>query len=87
MLQDVPPQLLDRRTEDDPPGRQARNWIVSTTTSGLIAANGWGAVVPGILASIMVSCKHQGQRCLDLARRLWQSGDPPASPPEALPDS
>jgi transposase len=45
----------------------------------------WGALVHGILASIMVSCKRQGQRFLDLARRLWLSGDPPASPREALP--
>ena len=37
-----------------------------------------GALVHGVLASLMVSCKRQGKRFLDLARRLWQSGDPPA---------
>jgi transposase len=46
----------------------------------------WGALVHGILSSIMVTCKRQGQRFLDLARRLWQSGDPPAIPLETLPD-
>jgi transposase len=45
----------------------------------------WGALVHGILASIMVSCKRRGQRFLDLARRLWQSSDPQAVPLEALP--
>jgi hypothetical protein len=28
----------------------------------------------------MVSCKRQGQRFLDLARRLWQAGAPQAVP-------
>jgi transposase len=37
-----------------------------------------GALVRSILASIMVSYKRQGQRFLDLARRLWQSSDPQA---------
>jgi transposase len=46
----------------------------------------WGALVHGILASIMVSCKRRGKRFLDLARRLWQSGDPQAIPLDALPD-
>ena len=46
----------------------------------------WGALVHGILASIMVSCKRQGKRFLDLARRLWQSSDPHAIDLEALPD-
>jgi transposase len=45
----------------------------------------WGALVHGVLASIMVSCKRKGKRFLDLARRLWQSSDPPAIPLEALP--
>jgi hypothetical protein len=44
----------------------------------------WGALVHGVLASIMVSCKRQGQRFLDLARRLWQSSDPQAIDLEAL---
>ena len=46
----------------------------------------WGALVHGVLASIMVSCKRQGKRFLDLARCLWQSSDLPAIPLEALPD-
>ena len=46
----------------------------------------WGALVHGILASIMVTCKRQGKRFLDLARRLWQSSDPHAIDLEALPD-
>jgi hypothetical protein len=46
----------------------------------------WGALVHGILASIMVSCKRQGQRFLDLARRLWQSSDPHAIDLAAPPD-
>ena len=45
----------------------------------------WGALVHGILASIMVSCKRQGKHFLDLARHLWQNNDPPATPLEALP--
>jgi transposase len=45
----------------------------------------WGALVHGVLASLMVSCQRQGRRFLDLARRLWQSSDPPAVPLEALP--
>jgi transposase len=44
-----------------------------------------GALVHGILSSVMVSCKRQGKRFLDLARRLWQSSDPQAVPLEALP--
>ena len=45
----------------------------------------WGALVHGVLASIMVSCRRQGKRFLELARRLWQTSDPPAIPLEALP--
>jgi transposase len=45
----------------------------------------WGALVHGVLASIMVSCKLQGKRFLDLARCLWQSGDPPAVRLETVP--
>jgi transposase len=40
----------------------------------------WGALVHGILASIMVSCKRRGRRFLDLARRLWQAREPQALP-------
>jgi transposase len=45
-----------------------------------------GALVHSILAGIMVTCKRQSKRFLDLARRLWQSNDPQAVPLEALPD-
>jgi hypothetical protein len=45
----------------------------------------WGALVYGILASIMVSCRLQGKRFLDLARRLWQSSDSQAINLEAPP--
>jgi len=38
-----------------------------------------------ILASIMVTCKRQGKRLLDLARRLWPSSDPPAIPLDSPP--
>ena len=37
-----------------------------------------GALVHGILASLMVTCKRQGHRFLDMARRLWQAGQPQA---------
>jgi transposase len=39
-----------------------------------------GAVVHGVLSSIMVTCKRQGRKFLDLARRLWQVGEPQAIP-------
>jgi transposase len=44
-----------------------------------------GALVHSILASVMVTCKRQGKRFLDLARRLWQSRDLRAIDLEALP--
>jgi transposase len=44
-----------------------------------------GALVHGVLASLMVTCKRQGRRFLDLAKRLWQSEDPPALPLRTLP--
>jgi transposase len=44
-----------------------------------------GAVVHGILASLMVTCKRQGRRFLDLAKRLWQSETPQAIPLNSLP--
>jgi transposase len=37
-----------------------------------------GAMVHDILASIMVTCKRRGQSFLDLAKRLWQAGEPQA---------
>jgi transposase len=33
-----------------------------------------GALVHGILASLMVTCKRMGRSFLELARRLWQNG-------------
>jgi transposase len=39
-----------------------------------------GALVHGILSSIMVTCKQRGQRFLDIARQLWQSREPQAIP-------
>lgn len=44
-----------------------------------------GAVVHGVLASLMVTCKRQGRRFLDLAKQLWQSEDKPALPLDTLP--
>src|SRR5262249_3592226 len=44
-----------------------------------------GALVHSILASIMLTCHRQGKRFLDLARRLWQTSDPQAMDPKALP--
>ena len=46
-----------------------------------------GALVHSILASIMVSCHRQGKRFLDLARQLWKSNRPQATPLEARPDT
>jgi transposase len=45
-----------------------------------------GALVHSVLASIMVTCTQQGQRFLDLARRLWQEGKPQAIPLVPQPD-
>jgi transposase len=39
-----------------------------------------GALVHSILASIMVTCRQQGQRFLDLARQLWAADEPQAIP-------
>jgi transposase len=44
-----------------------------------------GALVHGTLSSLMVTCKRQGRRFLDLAKRLWASTDPPAIPLASLP--
>lgn len=38
----------------------------------------WGALVHSVLASLMVTCKRQGKRFLDLARQLWQTSQPQA---------
>jgi hypothetical protein len=47
----------------------------------------WGALVHGVLASLIVSCKLQCKRFLDLSHRLWQRSDPQAIPLETLPES
>jgi transposase len=47
----------------------------------------WGALVHGVLASLLVTCQRRGKRFLDLARRLWENNDPPAILLEALPGS
>lgn len=39
-----------------------------------------GALVHSILASIMVTCRQQGQKFLDLARQLWEIDEPQAIP-------
>lgn len=39
-----------------------------------------GALTHSILASLMVTCKQQGQRFLELARKLWSSRTPTAIP-------
>lgn len=39
-----------------------------------------GALVHSILASLMVTCKQQGQMFIDLVRELWQTDLPPAVP-------
>jgi transposase len=44
-----------------------------------------GAVVHGVLASLMVTCKRQGRRFLDLARQLWHAEEKPAIPIGTLP--
>ena len=44
-----------------------------------------GALVHGVLASLMVTCKRQGRRFLDLARRLWHAEETPAIPLDSLP--
>jgi transposase len=44
-----------------------------------------GALVHTILASLMVTCRQQGQKFLDLARRLWSSSEPQAIPLVEMP--
>jgi transposase len=39
-----------------------------------------GSLVHGVLASLMVTCHQQGQKFLDLARKLWRNGEPQAIP-------
>jgi transposase len=44
-----------------------------------------GALVHSVLASLMVTCKRQGRRFLDLAKRLWQTEPNQAIPLESVP--
>jgi transposase len=44
-----------------------------------------GALVHSILSSIMVTCKQQGQKFLEVARQLWSAGKPQAIELLALP--
>jgi transposase len=44
-----------------------------------------GALVHGVLASLMVTCKRQGRRFLELARRLWHAEETSAIPLDSLP--
>lgn len=46
-----------------------------------------GAVVHGVLASLMVTCKRQGRRFLDLAKRLWQTDTTEPIPLDSVPVS
>ena len=39
-----------------------------------------GALVHSVLASIMVTCKQQGKKFLQLAKQLWSTGEPQAIP-------
>ena len=45
-----------------------------------------GALAHSVLANIMVTCKQQGQKFLDLAKRLWCGGQPQALPVVPQPD-
>jgi transposase len=44
-----------------------------------------GSLVHSVLASLMVTCKRQGKRFLDLARQLWKQAQPQAIPLAGLP--
>jgi transposase len=46
-----------------------------------------GALVHSILASLMVTCKQQGLKFLELARQLWSTNVPQAIPLVPLPES
>jgi transposase len=45
-----------------------------------------GALVHSILASLMVTCKQQGLKFLEVVRRLWSTDPPPAIPLVPLPN-
>jgi transposase len=44
-----------------------------------------GALVHGVLASLMVTCKRQGRHFLDLAKRLWHAEESEAIPLDSVP--
>jgi transposase len=44
-----------------------------------------GSLVHSVLASLMVTCKRQGKRFLDLARQLWRAVQPPSISLATLP--
>jgi transposase len=46
-----------------------------------------GAAVHGVLASLIASCRQQGRRFLDLAKRLWTGEGPQAITISELPES
>jgi transposase len=46
-----------------------------------------GAAVHGVLASLIATCRQQGRRFLDLAKRLWTGEASQAIPISTLPDS
>jgi len=60
---------------------------VITRKVGGCNKNLMGALVHGILSSLMVTCHRQGKRFLDLARKLWQTDEAQAVPIASLPDA
>jgi len=60
---------------------------VITRKVGGCNKNLMGALVHGILSSLMVTCHRQGKRFLDLARKLWQTDETQAVPIASLPDA
>lgn len=45
-----------------------------------------GSLVHSVLASIMMTCKHQGKKFLELAMQLWRAGEAKAMPLVPSPD-
>ena len=46
-----------------------------------------GAAVHGVLASLIATCRQQGRRFLDLAKRLWTGESPQAIAISELPET
>jgi len=85
MLSALPATLSALHDPQVPPtnnhAEQMLRPAVITRKVGGCSKTHWGALVHGVLASIItLSCKRQGKRFRDMARRLWQSSDPPAIP-------